>query len=45
MDRGAWWATVHGVTRAEHDFATKQENYNMSKIEEIQMLLITNYFF
>ena len=23
MDRGAWWATVHGVTRIGHDLATK----------------------
>ena len=23
MDRGALWATVHGVTRAGHDLATK----------------------
>ena len=23
MDRGAWWATVHGVTRAGHDLTTK----------------------
>ena len=23
MDRGAWWATVHGVARAGHDLATK----------------------
>ena len=22
-DRGAWWATVHGVTRVRHDWATK----------------------
>ena len=22
MDRGAWWATVHGVTRVGHDRAT-----------------------
>ena len=22
-DRGAWWATVHGVTRVRHDFETK----------------------
>ena len=21
IDRGAWWATVHGVTRAGHDLA------------------------
>ena len=23
MDRGAWWATVHGVTRIGHDWASK----------------------
>ena len=23
MDREAWWATVHGVTRVGHDLATK----------------------
>ena len=23
MDRGAWWAAVHGVTRVGHDWATK----------------------
>ena len=23
MDRGPWWATVHGVTRVGHDLATK----------------------
>ena len=23
MDRGAWWATVHGVTRVGHDLATE----------------------
>ena len=22
MDRGAWWATVHGVVRVRHDLAT-----------------------
>ena len=25
MDRGAWWATVHGVTRLGYDLATKQQ--------------------
>ena len=24
MDRGAWWATVHGVTRVGHDLATEE---------------------
>ena len=23
MDRGAWWATVHGVVRVGHNLATK----------------------
>ena len=23
MDRGAWWATVHGVTKVGHDGATE----------------------
>ena len=23
MDRGAWWATVHGVARVVHDCVTK----------------------
>ena len=23
MDRGAWWSTVHGVTRVRHNLATK----------------------
>ena len=34
-----------GSQRAEHDFVTKQENYNMSNSEEMQMLLISNCFF
>ena len=25
MDRGAWQATVHGVTRVGHDLGTKQQ--------------------
>ena len=24
MDRGAWWATVHRITRVRHDIVTKQ---------------------
>ena len=24
MDRGAWWATVHGVAKFRHDLAIKQ---------------------
>ena len=25
MDREAWWATVHGVTRVRHGLATKEQ--------------------
>ena len=25
LDRGAWWATVQGVTRVRHNLATKQQ--------------------
>ena len=35
MDRGAWWATFHGVKRVQHNSATKQQQ----KI--IQMSLFT----
>ena len=28
MDRGAWQATVHGITRVRHDVVTKQQTNN-----------------
>ena len=28
MDRGAWWATVQGVTRVGHDLVTKPPLYS-----------------
>ena len=36
MDRGAWWATVHGVTRVKHDLATKPP-------PPLEQLLLANY--
>ena len=27
MDRGAWWTTVHGVTRVRHDLETNPPPY------------------
>ena len=27
MDKGAWWATVHGVARVRHDLAIKPPNH------------------
>ena len=32
MDRGAWWATGHGVARVRHDVATKPYNHHRQKI-------------
>ena len=29
MDRGAWWATVHGVARVGYDLATKPPTIKM----------------
>ena len=29
MDRGAWQATVHGVTRVGHNLATKPPQKNL----------------
>ena len=26
MDRGVWWATVHGVSGVGHDLVTKKNN-------------------
>ena len=34
MDRGAWWATVHGVTTAGHNLATKRrQSWKIRKME------------
>ena len=29
MDRGAWWATVHGVAKVGHDLAAKPPSHNL----------------
>ena len=31
MDRGGWWAIVHGVARVGHDLAIKQQQNNKKK--------------
>ena len=32
MDRGAWWATTHGVTRVGHNLATKASSLKRHNI-------------
>ena len=49
MDRGAWWATVHGVTRSEHIQTygafkrqlTKEPASDCSQMEEFRAPIIT----
>ena len=33
MDRGAWWATVHGVARVRHDLVTQPPTIGLIRIE------------
>ena len=39
MDRGAWWATVHRVTRVGHNLATKQQQQMLFPITGVFLLL------
>ena len=40
MDRGSWWAIVHGVTRVGHNLATKPR---ISDVEHHFMCLLATY--
>ena len=49
MDRGAWWATVHGVARVQHNLVTKQPSQSINTFRtqldstsNIYFLLSTN---
>ena len=33
MDRGSWWATVHGVARVRHDLVINNHQYQ--KLQEV----------
>ena len=35
MDRGAWWATAHGVTRVGHDLVMEQQQRQCKNINKI----------
>ena len=35
MDRGAWWVTVHGVTRVRHDLMTKPQSLRVHIVETL----------
>ena len=38
MDTRAWRAAVHGVTRIEHDFVTKQQE-SVQSIAQVQVII------
>jgi len=35
MDRGAWWATVHGAAIVGHDLETKQQKQHLLMVSNI----------
>ena len=44
MDRGVWWATVHGVAR-ESDMTQQLNNDNKYNLHKQKLVLILNLFF
>ena len=42
MDRGAWWATVHGVTKSQHDLVTQQQQQKRPHRASCSLLLCEN---
>ena len=45
MDRGAWWATVHGITTVGQNLATKQQQQQWSSNHSHLVVLLTRYIF
>ena len=44
MDRGAWWATLHGVTRVGHDLMTKPPPPGTLLKQQYCLTLFSKYF-
>ena len=44
LDRGAWWATVHGHKRVEHNLGTKQKQKSYVQKREIFLLGVDTKF-
>ena len=42
MDRRAWWATVHGVTRIGHDRVTKTHSIRYQNGEYVSLYIYSN---
>ena len=39
LDRGAWWATVHGITKSRHTWATDTFTFSLRLREFISLVL------
>ena len=37
IDRGAWWATIHGVARVRHDLVTKQQHAPHTLVKKVRL--------
>ena len=44
MNRGAWWATVHGITKVGHDWATKHTHTHIHSSNFSKKLLKTRHW-
>ena len=45
MDRGVWWATVHGVTRVRQDLAIKQQQSSRHVLKDVSIKIIITELF
>ena len=45
MDRGAWWATVHGITGVRHNLVTKPPQQKYWKEEVLYNYMINSSFY
>ena len=48
MDGGAWWATVHGVTKSQtrlSDFTFTHKQFKKTKLSVTKLLVITYWWF
>ena len=45
MDRGVWWATVHGVTRVRHNLAIKQQQSSRHVLKDVSIKIIITELF
>ena len=40
MDRGTWWVTAHGVSRARNDLAAKQQQQSIAPVAKLRSVIL-----